>query len=144
MNIIVNCRSKNRSAFIAASAEFLAQQLKINRSRWTLEIQTKRGLKRNEDMKGCVVRMGPSYVLMLLDSQLSFDDLLNTLSHEMVHVKQFVRKQMVIKETPKRSVYYWKGKRVVADYYNQPWEMEAWSKERLLATRLYAIIDKLL
>ena len=64
------------------------------------------------------------------------------LAHEMVHVKQFVRKEMVINVTPKRSTYYWKGKRVVADYYNQPWEIEAWKKERLLATRIYAIFNE--
>jgi chromosome condensin MukBEF complex kleisin-like MukF subunit len=59
----------------------------------------------------------------------------------MVHVKQFVRRDVVIKATKKRATYYWKGQRVVTGYYNQPWEIEAWSKERLLATRLYAIIE---
>ena len=142
MDIKVNTRSAGKRELITVAAMFLAKQLKIDRSRWTLEIQTMRGLAKNDNMRGAVIRMGPKYVLMMIDSQLDIDNLFNTLSHEMVHVKQFVRKEMVINVTPKRSTYYWKGQRVVADYYNQPWEIEAWKKERLLATRIYAIFNE--
>lgn len=141
MEYIINCRSAERQNLIAVSAKFLAQQLKIDRARWTLEIVTKRGLKKNEGMKGAVMHVGPTYMLMELDSQMPLEELFNTLAHEMVHVKQFVRKEVVIKATKVRSSYYWKGKKVVTGYYNQPWEIEAWRKERLLATRLYAIIE---
>jgi chromosome condensin MukBEF complex kleisin-like MukF subunit len=143
MEIVVHCRSAGKRAFLEASAKFFAQELKIDRSRWTLNIYTKKGIKKNEDIKGAVMHTSTKQLTMILDSQLEWETMINTLAHEMVHVKQFVRNQVRIDDRRKKSVYYWKGQKVVADYFNQPWEIEAWSKERLLASRLYAIISEM-
>jgi hypothetical protein len=58
----------------------------------------------------------------------------------MVHVKQFALGQTQIKYRGKKPTFYWMGKRVQADYWDQPWEQEAWRRERVLASRIYKIL----
>ena len=58
----------------------------------------------------------------------------------MVHVKQYARGQ--IKEIRGRKTKYWMGKKVRKGYFEQPWEIEAFSKERILANKIFEIINK--
>lgn len=59
-------------------------------------------------------------------------ELISTLAHEMVHVKQMANGELEIdQETEKK---YWKGVDHTHTYYdNQPWEIEAFKKENKLA-----------
>ena len=58
-----------------------------------------------------------------------YSDWLLTLAHEMVHVKQFVKKEL----NPQLTV--WKGKRILTeDYYKMPHEREAFKLQRKLVT----------
>lgn len=78
------------------------------------------------------------------------DDLLLTLCHEMVHVKQFAYNE--IQETGEAARINWKGSDYVqtgskADYYNSPWEVEAYGLENGLywtATEHNQFLDALL
>lgn len=80
----------------------------------------------------------------------NIDDLLLTVCHEMVHVKQFAYNEIQETEEPARCV--WKGEEFLmtsskADYYNTPWEVEAYGKENGLywaCTEYYQAIDALL
>ena len=59
-------------------------------------------------------------------------ELLRTLAHEMVHVKQYLRREL----TYKTKGMFWKGNLVdwctELDYYNAPHEVEAYGKEKAL------------
>jgi hypothetical protein len=65
------------------------------------------------------------------------DHILQTLAHEMVHVKQFARGELRDLMSEKDLVN-WKGKRYKAsndndkEYRNYPWEIEAYSLEKEL------------
>ena len=61
-----------------------------------------------------------------------FHKLLRTVAHEMVHVKQYLRREL----TYKTKGMFWKGNLVdwctELDYYNAPHEVEAYGKEKAL------------
>ena len=51
MEFKINVRGKGKREFISAVTRVLAKHLKIERSRWTLEVHSVRGLKKNDGMK---------------------------------------------------------------------------------------------
>lgn len=64
-----------------------------------------------------------------LDAHAGNRTTLITLAHEMVHVKQFARRELV--EIKKDTVFKWYGERYEDDvvYWEQPWEIEAHGRE---------------
>ena len=61
-----------------------------------------------------------------VDKSQSLRDLLETVAHEMVHVKQYARREL----HPDKHV--WMGKTVDPDdvnYWDQPWEIEAHGRQ---------------
>ena len=64
-------------------------------------------------------------------------DFISTICHEMVHVKQFYRKQLCVDSRK------WKSKIISknVDYENQPWEKEAFKAEGLLALECFQELD---
>ena len=65
-----------------------------------------------------------------LDSRLTLRTMLETVAHEMVHVKQYARREM--NDFAFKEVHYkWKGKLVPdsTDYWDLPWEIEANGRE---------------
>ena len=63
---------------------------------------------------------------------LPLKDFVTALCHEMVHVKQFARKEMI--DTDGRNTL-WKKSKISdsTDYWDLPWEKEAYRKEEKLA-----------
>lgn len=80
------------------------------------------------------------------------DSLLLTVCHEMVHVKQFAYNEIQEHESGNPARCVWKGTEYEmtgskADYYNSPWEMEAYGRENGIywaCTEYYAALEKLL
>ena len=142
MQYIVMCRSKARQALIDSLVKVLIPELRLTRSRFKLIVKTERGLAKRDDMRGVVGPNpdNPSIIVMLLDSALDNEQLIDTLCHEMVHVKQFALGQAQIRYRGEKATFYWLGKRVRADYWDQPWEQDAWRREKVLASRIYKII----
>ena len=68
-----------------------------------------------------------------IDKNLNIKDLVMTLCHEMVHVKQYVRKEM--DDWNGLAVARWKNKTVLpnTNYYDLPWEKEAYELQAKLA-----------
>tara|TARA_B100000073_G_scaffold327316_1_gene312896 strand:+ start:2086 stop:2544 length:459 start_codon:yes stop_codon:yes gene_type:complete len=64
-----------------------------------------------------------------IDSKQKLRDLLVTLAHEMVHVKQFSKGELY--ESTKVSKHRWQGKWLKKDleYWDRPWEIEAHGRE---------------
>ena len=68
-----------------------------------------------------------------IDKNLNIKDLVMTLCHEMVHVKQYVRREM--DDWNGLAVARWKNKTVMpgTNYYELPWEKEAYELQASLA-----------
>jgi len=142
MQYQILCRSKGRQVLIDSIVRVLIAELKLTRSRCNLVIKTERGLATRDGMRGAVHPdpNNPTTILMLLDSALDSELLISTLCHEMVHVKQFALGQAQIRYRGEKPTFYWLGRRVKSGYWDQPWEQDAWRRERVLASRIYKII----
>ena len=66
---------------------------------------------------------------LIINKNLSIDDLVTTIAHEMVHVKQYARNEL----THINGKHMWKSRLYNEDYYNSPWEKEAYALEEGLA-----------
>ena len=60
--------------------------------------------------------------------KLGFLEMMQTLTHELVHARQFIRGEL-----SNDCKWVWKGRNADGyDYYNQPWEKEAYKLEKKL------------
>jgi hypothetical protein len=143
MQFQVISKSKTRQALIDGMVRVLIHELKLTRSRSFLTVRSEAGLVKKDQMRGVVGpdSTNPAHIIMLLDSALSHEYLVETLCHEMVHVKQFALGQAKIKYRGEKATFHWLGKRVKAAYWDQPWEQDAWRRERVLASKIYKIFD---
>lgn len=137
MHIMMEGRASGIKSLIENSACFFANELGLGRSRYTLLIVTDRGMARNRGVRGEVYKLGPKFLAMTIDSALDIERLIVTLAHEMVHVKQHARGQ--IKPSRSSKTHYWMGRHIRKSYYDQPWEIEAFSKERVLANKIFSM-----
>ncbi len=142
MQYQVICKSKVRRVLIESMVRVLINELKLTRSRSVLTVKSEKGLIKKDQMRGVVGPdpADPSHIIMLLDSTLSNESLVETLCHEMVHVKQFALGQAKIRYRGDKHQFYWLGRRVDVCYWDQPWEQDAWRREKVLASRIYKII----
>ena len=69
----------------------------------------------------------------IIEKKLSFDEMVKTLCHEMVHVKQYARNEMT--DNAIKGVYRWRNSYIKENtsYSKLPWEREAYRKQRTLA-----------
>ena len=105
-------------------------QLKLTKSKKLLHIKLDKELEENGTT---VPLMGIDTILVVLKPTRNKIDLGVTLAHELTHVAQFAKG--TLKPTPKGLK--WKGKfygRSVA-YLQQPWEIDAFSKQELIFRR---------
>lgn len=70
-----------------------------------------------------------------LNRSLKLRPLLETIAHEMVHVKQYARNELI--ENAGAGKHLWKGAWIGSDvdYYDLPWEIEAHGRETGLFIR---------
>jgi hypothetical protein len=145
VEILVYTRSQLRKQFIQNCAQYFANELKLQKSRYILVIHTT-NLKKKESAYGLTGRIHDisNIVYMTLDSRLSQIRLIETIAHEMVHVKQFVKGQLkYVKARNGRLVETWLGKRVKCDYWKSPWEKEAYRREVELSRQLLELVKKM-
>ena len=150
MLLDVAMRSSDRKLLIESCINFYAEKLNIKRKNFLLIAFTVKGLRKNENSNGFVANLKKKYLVdptqrayvMNLDSRLNTYDLVETIAHEMVHIKQKVLGQLRYEG----KTTYWLGKKVICskiNYFDQPWEQEAWSKQKLLAMQIFKILEKI-
>jgi hypothetical protein len=67
--------------------------------------------------------------VLSIDRNLSQDELIKTICHEMVHVKQGVRNEL---SASNKFCRIWKGSKYNISYRHSPWEIEAYYLEEKL------------
>jgi hypothetical protein len=66
-----------------------------------------------------------------MDSAVEYDLIMDTLAHEMVHVKQYARGELV--DCVRKAGYSrWKGKFYPWNGKSEPWEKEPWKRSKKL------------
>ncbi|UGU16713.1 hypothetical protein LS482_02310 [Sinomicrobium kalidii] len=78
---------------------------------------------------------GYRHIVVAIDSGLSPMRQKLILAHEMIHVKQYAKKELIALN---KRVLLWKGRKYETRIYNKrtPWETEAYNMERLLRKHL--------
>jgi hypothetical protein len=127
MEYQVEAASQKKKKFIETILPSMMEQLGLTNSRKSLFI------KLEKDCEG----MGYTVPLDILDSYvvvikptMSIKDIGLTLAHEMVHVRQFAKGILKVKN----GVNYWKGKRFTkrTKYLDQPWEQDAFARQEIV------------
>lgn len=128
--------------FIASLMPSIVDQVGLTNSRKALLIQVENdigsgfeGSTMNIEFADCML------VLLKAPSRLTaknFINLATTLSHEMVHVRQLAKGQLKYLANGARI---WMGKTYAADtpYLEQPWEIDAFSRQELIVRRAIEI-----
>lgn len=140
MEIFVTSRKSASKELIENCLKVYKHELNLQNSKFKLIVFTDRGMSNRDGFRGSVFQLGPKTIGMVLDTALDMERLIIAMAHEMVHVKQYAKGQ--IKHTRNGKGRKWMGKSIRASYYDCPWEVEAFSKERVLANKVFRIIDK--
>jgi len=70
--------------------------------------------------------------------------IISTLAHEMVHIKQFVKNELIDLPSTNFNVSVFKNKKYNLNrvsYYDQPWEIEAFGRERGLTKEYFEKVN---
>ena len=140
MDIQVMARNSASKMLVETCLQVFRNELKLQNSRYSLVVVPERGMSVKEGFRGSVFKLGPKVIGMSIDTALDVERLIIALAHEMVHVKQYARGQ--ITHGKNLNSRFWMGTKIRGHYYDLPWEVEAFSKERVLANKVFQIIDK--
>lgn len=137
MDIYVYSSIPERREFITKCATFFVNELKLQKSKYSLSIICKKSLRTQSGVIGLVSKVDKNEIAMAIDNKLSFEKFLLVLAHEMVHVKQIAKGQYTSDYSTRGNFrQYWCGTRIKADYLDRPWEIEAYRREEELVSKL--------
>jgi hypothetical protein len=126
-----------------AAVRFFRKELRLERSHWKMVVMFTRTVA-DLGHRGCVRVPVPGLIVMELDPGLTQEQMIYTVAHEMVHVKQYATGRLRDETVRGRLVPIWNGRRcTVKDYFDLPWERQAFQNERLLANRFVQFVSGL-
>jgi hypothetical protein len=136
---VYGTKNKKLIAQLSEAAEFFARCLMHGRMVDNLELDIE--IEKKLDVQGLCVNEDENSRSRFFTVQLRKDDLdemIQTLAHEMIHVKQYAKnehfkKHLTTKGGLKIESYWmgkhWKPTKGEVDYYDSPWEIEAYGRE---------------
>jgi len=132
-------RNGARKEFINSCINLYINILKLQKSSWGLIVLSKPGLIKKAKAHGVVYQGEEKTIVMEIDPKIAPNMLVDTLAHEMIHVKQIASGKL----REKNGKTYWQGKvvnRKKVSYWDQPWEINAWKGQSLLANEVHKLI----
>jgi hypothetical protein len=142
MQVVLDMRKSDRKDMIEGCITLFIRELKLEKSKNTLFVSSKKDLEKETGAQGMVYPYAAGLISMELDSRLNMNKLIQTLAHEMVHVRQIAKGQL----SYDGKKVFWKGKRYYPkrmSYYDHPWEIDAWRNEKVLASRVWHTLEKI-
>ena len=141
---IYNCPDEDFKPYVERAVHFFAKELITStklRNNCSIKVKFDDTIK---DYGSCFVedyntRKQPREFTIEVHPGIGAFHIMETLAHEMVHVKQFAYQET------NDSLSVWKGMRVDSDsmdYYDHPWEVEAYGMDTTLLAK-FAIHEKL-
>jgi len=132
--------SKKCSTTLFVAATTFSKILKIDGRDWVVQIHTKKNFDSEEDAYGKIFVVAPREAVIILDSTQHVSKLVRTLAHEMVHLKQIILGQLKFKDNDT----LWLGKKFPPhkSYINRPWEVEALSKQEVMAWKFEEALNE--
>jgi len=134
---IVNCPDKDFKCYVKDAILFFCDHLIEDvRIRNNCKIKILFNDKLKDFGASSVVKRNtknqPRAFLIEVHPGIGVRNIFDTLAHEMVHVKQYIKGEI------NDSLSVWKGKEIDSDdvdYWDHPWEIEAHGKEKGLVTK---------
>lgn len=133
MEYYIEARPKVK-AFIEAILPSMLSQLKLTRSQKFLHIIVDPDL---EDQGSTIPFTGLGTYLVVLKPTRDYIALGTTLAHELTHVAQFAKGILQVTPKGKRWCGKFYGRNV--PYLNQPWEIQAFSRQEIILRRAIEI-----
>ena len=143
MLVKVTGSNKATRKLVTAATWFYAEKLMGKRliNNLKLNIKLKRGMFKKDNTEGTAIWEDESYrpkeFTIELDCGVKIRNILITLAHEMVHIKQWAKGEMYEYVTPGK-VRFMKKKYDMndMDYWDYPWEIEAFGRQLGLFVRM--------
>lgn len=141
---VTNCPDKDFKPYVEKAILFFAKELIPNtkiRNNCQTVVRFNATLKDfgSAVVEGTNTRKQPRRFVIEVHPGIEVRNILSTLAHEMVHIKQFIYGET------NDQLSVWKGKRVNSDkvdYWSHPWEIDAHGREAGLFTK-FAVAEKL-
>lgn len=129
---VLDCKDKRLEDYVIRSIEFYGKKLIKNTRIYNnihIEIQFTSDIKDmgSASIDGYNSAKKARDFLIEINNKISGKNVLMTLAHEMIHIKQYVYGEM------DDQLSMWKGEIVdenTMEYYDHPWEIEAYGKEQ--------------
>jgi len=141
MLLSIEGTGKRNAAALEKAIRFFAEQLLHPRTIPNITIDLE--IERNLDVHGeCISEddhKNPRYFTIRLKAQ-KLDEMIRTLAHEMVHVKQYAKNELGkefalprggkgLKIVTRWQGEFWNPKKKEDSYWDAPWEVEAYGRE---------------
>lgn len=111
---------------VNAMVKLAIADLKLNESAFTLTVLFQANMYEELDCYGMVSHVKKD-IVMAIDPATDITQMLETVCHEMIHVKQIAKGQMKLIQAGEKIV--WMGKEYPEEkYHDLPWEIEAMAK----------------
>lgn len=138
MNIVfVEGGSKQQREIAHRTVAYCIDQLMPKSKKLEIEVQLTN--IKNSDAVGFTCMMEDRYHFELeIEKNQTLREFIGTITHEMVHVKQYYKNQM--DDQPKNGHYRWNKEKidVKTPYSDLPWEKEAYELQYKLADELWS------
>lgn len=137
---IEGCRSNKKRKILEQAAQEFALLLLSKKHQNKLDIRIEIKRKLEDDCLGFCYYLSsgrPSCFLIELLYDKDITVTVSKLAHELVHVKQYITGEL---KHGKNNITLWKGEKYdekITDYWDLPWEIEAYGREVGLYTRYY-------
>ena len=90
------------------------------------------------DLKACIIGQDDTYIIYV-DNNMNRSQYITTFSHELIHLKQYYTKELIVKN----NITIWKGQQINLNnvvYQDRPWEIEAFSNQKDLENKMNNIL----
>lgn len=153
MKISVTGNTRHNKKMIKKALIFFVNALIKKKIRKKLDIKIQLVSKPLESYKGNTIVVGlckpltyaatPRKFAIRLNKHEKFAHILQTLAHEVVHVKQYASgKLRPVDWTFMTDIYKWNGKVRDIPYFTSPWEIEARKMEKILYRKFLTVLEE--
>lgn len=140
MELTITGGNKSQRNYTRSIVEFCQTKLMPKMTDIEIVVKLRKFPKNAEDCGYCLAVDGPRAdrpreFEIEIDSRMKLRRLLETICHEMVHVKQYARGELY--ESGRQNKHRWQGEWIDKDpdYWDRPWEIEAHGRETGLFVR---------
>ena len=111
------------------AVEFYATCLDIDRKNIDIYLDFEKELEKNFKENAYCVNEGCNQYTITIDPKFGKRKTLIALAHEMVHVKQYAKRELTYNSRKKLSRFKGQAYEDNINYWDQPWEIEAFGRE---------------